>query len=80
VGKRQLLLEVLLRKLFTHGKENEMELYFDLVRLAKSSGGDRYECGQKGDDLWMVVYVPQLISREGGKVKGTLKVIIDGLE
>lgn len=57
-----------------------MELYFDLVRLAKSSGGNRYECGQKGDDLWMVVYVPQLISREGGKVKGTLKVIIDGLE
>jgi len=53
-----------------------MNLSFRLTRPARSSGGDRYECGQKGDELWMVIYVPQSISREGGTVKQTLQVTI----
>lgn len=36
---------------------------FKLTRPARSSGGDRYEFGKKGDELWMVFYIPQLISR-----------------
>ncbi len=53
------------------------EMHFRLTQKAKSSGGDRYECGQKGDSFWMVIYIPQSISREGGTVKETLKVTIE---
>ena len=52
------------------------EMHFQLTRAAKSSGGDRYECGQKGDDLYMVIYVPQAISRIEGTLKQTLTVTI----
>ena len=36
---------------------------FKLVRAAKAKGGDRYEHGSEGDSDWMVVYIPQSISR-----------------
>ncbi len=52
------------------------ELNFRLTRVARSSGGDRYECGQKDNEFYMIVYIPQSISREEGKVKDTLTVII----
>ena len=54
-----------------------MELQFRLTKAARSTGGDRYECGQKGESFWMVIYVPQSISREGGTIKDTLKVTIE---
>ena len=53
------------------------ELQFRLTQKAKSSGGDRYECGQKGDAFWMVIYIPQAISRKEGMVRETLKVSIE---
>jgi hypothetical protein len=55
-------------------KEHTMK--FDLVRPAKSSGGDRYECGRKGDPEWMTIYVPQLISRPSGTPVKELEVTI----
>jgi hypothetical protein len=56
-------------------KEHIMK--FDLVRPARSSGGDRYECGRKGDPEWMTIYVPQHISRpNGGQPVGMLEVTI----
>jgi len=39
---------------------------FKLTQKAKSTGGDRYEYGTKGDKLFMVQYVPQILSRQGG--------------
>lgn len=42
-------------------------MQFRLVRIAKSNGGDRYECGVKGDPEYMVIYIPQYISRQGAE-------------
>lgn len=58
------------------GEEIMKELNFRLTKAARSSGGDRYECGQKGDEFWMVIYIPQSLSREDGKIKDTLTVTI----
>ena len=55
-------------------------LKFDLTRPARSSGGDRYECGRKGDEEWMTVYVPQHISRPSdGRPVETLTITIETL-
>ena len=43
------------------------EFKFKLVRPARNLGGDRYECGKKGDPEWMVFYIPQFVSRKGGE-------------
>ncbi len=55
------------------------EFDFTLTRPARSSGGDRYEHGKKGDDDFMAQYYPQSISRPD--VDGTpverLRVTID---
>ena len=51
-------------------------MIFKLTRPAKSSGGDRYEHGTKDDEDFMVIYVPQSISRKGGEIKKELKVEI----
>ena len=45
----------------------ETKLQFKLERPAKSSGGDRYAHGKKGDGMFMTVYIPQSISRDGEK-------------
>lgn len=50
---------------------------FKLTRPAKSQGGDRYEHGKKGDEIWMVFYIPQSISRKGGELKKTLTITIE---
>ena len=52
---------------------------FKLVSVARSSGGDRYENGQKGDPDWMVVYFPQSISRTNGNPATTKNEIKDTL-
>jgi len=54
-----------------------MKLTFKLVRPAKKSGGDRYEHGKEGEPDWMVIYVPQSISRKEGNPKGSLEVTIE---
>ena len=51
-------------------------LIFKLKRPAKTVGGDRYEHGEIGDKDFMVVYVPQYISRAGGKIKPELTISI----
>lgn len=53
------------------------KLQFKLVRPAKSSGGDRYEYLSKGQEGWMVVYVPQNISRKDGEIKQELTITIE---
>ena len=57
---------------------SETKLNFKLVRPAKSSGGDRYEYLTKGNDKWMVVYIPQSISRgeRGGSPVKELNITI----
>jgi len=52
------------------------ELKFQLTRPAKTSGGDRYEHGKKGDDDFMTVYIPQSISRQGNNAIETFDVTI----
>ena len=52
------------------------KLKFVLTRPARKSGGDRYECGKKGDQDFMVIYIPQYISRKGGEIKKELEVVI----
>ena len=54
----------------------EKKFEFKLTRVARSQGGDRYEHSKKGDPDFMVFYFPQSISREGGKVKDKLTVVI----
>lgn len=54
-----------------------MTLIFKLTRPAKSSGGDRYEYGVEKTPEFMVIYVPQKISRKGGEIKKELKVTIE---
>lgn len=54
-----------------------MKYLFKLERPAKSSGGDRYEYGKKGDKLWMVFYIPQEISRPAGVPVMELEITID---
>ena len=53
-----------------------MELIFKLTRPAKKSGGDRYEHGVEGDKDYMVIYIPQFISRKEGP-KLEIKVIFE---
>jgi len=55
----------------------KMECVFKLTRSAKSQGGDRYEHSVKGADDYMVFYIPQSISRKGGKIKDELKITIE---
>lgn len=50
---------------------------FKLTRPAKSSGGDRYEHGVERTPDFMVIYVPQRISREGGEIKKEITVTIE---
>uniref|UniRef100_A0A6M3K078 Uncharacterized protein n=1 Tax=viral metagenome TaxID=1070528 RepID=A0A6M3K078_9ZZZZ len=54
----------------------ETRLRFKLVRPAKSNGGDRYEHSTKGDGEWMVIYIPQTISRKGGSPAKELNITI----
>ena len=54
----------------------ETKLKFKLTRPARKQGGDRYECGKKGDPNFMVLYFPQSISRKGGEIKKELEVSI----
>ena len=42
------------------------KLKFKLVRAAKEGGGDRYEHGVKKSPEFMVIYLPQYISRPAG--------------
>lgn len=51
---------------------------FILVRPAKKNGGDRYEHGKDGNEDFMVIYIPQFISRkEGGQPKQSIKVTFE---
>ena len=54
-----------------------MELKFKLTRPAKKNGGDRYEHGTEGSNDFMVIYVPQFISRENGEVRKELTITFD---
>jgi len=57
---------------------NAVKLDFQLTKPAKSGGGDRYEYGVKGvDDNFMVIYIPQTISRRQGIIKERLTITID---
>ena len=51
-------------------------LIFKLKRPATRQGGDRYEHGVLNDKDFMVVYVPQYISRAGDKIKPELTISI----
>lgn len=50
---------------------------FKLIRPAKKLGGDRYEHGKKGELEFMVIYVPQFISRKGGEIKKEIEVTFE---
>ena len=52
------------------------EFKFHLVRPTKNLGGDRYECGKKGDPEWMVFYIPQFVSCKDGVVRKELAITI----
>ena len=54
----------------------EKKLMFKLVRPAGAKGGDRYEHGVKGDKDWIVIYVPQFISRDLGTPRVLLIITI----
>ena len=54
-------------------KELIEELY--LTRIARKSGGDRYECTVDGE--MVIVYWPQSISRPEGKPWEKLRVTIE---
>lgn len=54
-----------------------MEFTFTLTRPAKSSGGDRYEHEQKGHEMHMVFYIPQVISRPNGIPLHKLTITIE---
>ncbi len=41
-----------------------MKMTFKLTRAARKAGGDRYEHGKEGDETYMVIYIPQFISRK----------------
>jgi len=56
----------------------ETKLTFKLARVAKADGGDRYEHGVKGDKDWMVIYIPQPMSRDLGTPRVVLMVTISG--
>lgn len=50
-------------------------LAMKLTREARKHGGDRYEDTYK--DKTIVIYFPQSISREGGKVRELLSVTVE---
>lgn len=54
-----------------------ISLKFKLTRPAKSGGGDRYEHGVKDDENFMVIYIPQSISRKDAKVRPEVTVTIE---
>ncbi len=53
------------------------KLIFKLTRVAKKSGGDRYEHGSEHDSDFMVIYVPQFISRKSGAPKNAMEVTFE---
>lgn len=53
------------------------ELIFTLTRPAKKNGGDRYEHGVEGNPDFMVIYIPQRISRKGGEAKKEFTVTFE---
>jgi hypothetical protein len=52
------------------------EMKFRLVRRAKVSGADLYEYSQEGAKDWMVIYIPQSISRKEGEPKEVITISI----
>jgi hypothetical protein len=54
-----------------------MQLRFKLTRPAKSGGGDRYEHGIKDDYDFMVIYIPQSISRADDKPRPEITITIE---
>lgn len=53
------------------------KLIFTLTRQAKKGGGDRYEHGKEGDSDFMVIYIPQFISRSTGAPRTKIEVSFD---
>lgn len=53
---------------------------FALTKPARSSGGDRYEHGKKGDKEWMAFYLPQSMTREDGVPAAELEITIETFE
>ncbi len=53
-------------------------LKFKLTRPAKAGGGDRYEHGVRDDEDFMVIYIPQAISRADNRVRPEVTITIDG--
>ncbi len=45
------------------------KMKFVLTKVARAGGGDRYEHGVKGDLDYMVIYIPQSLSRKEGSAK-----------
>ena len=52
-------------------------LKFKLTRPAQKGGGDRYEHGEKDDKDFMVIYLPQRISRAGDVPKLEVAISIE---
>lgn len=53
------------------------KLGFELTRAAKKGGGDRYEHGKEGEEDYMVIYIPQFISRSSGAPKNSIEVTFE---
>ena len=53
------------------------KLIFKLTRQAKKGEGDRYEHGTDKDTDFMVIYVPQFISRSTGAPKMAIEVTFE---
>lgn len=54
-----------------------MEINMILTQAAKGVGGDKYEANIPDEPRAFVIYVPQRISRVGGKPARAIKVTIE---
>lgn len=53
-----------------------MELTFQLKKVARKLGGDRYEAEVEGDNRAFVVYFPQSITRKNGNPPSVINVTV----
>ncbi len=54
----------------------EKVMQFNLTRIAAANGGDRYEHGVEKSLEFMVIYLPQSISRKSGTPTPVIEVTI----
>ena len=53
------------------------KLIFNLTRPAKKGGGERYEHGKEQDNDYMIIYLPQFLSRPEGSPQKIIEVTFE---